>query len=102
MPKGEHFRGKKPEGSGRKVGSVAKTTLALRESLGSKMDSAVARLLEIANTTDDEDLAARATSMAMPYFYPKLSAISIEQDKDAEPTTINVRFIEPTTQADGD
>jgi hypothetical protein len=102
MARGDNFRGKKPEGSGRQKGSVTKGTANLREKYGAEMDKAFARVLDIANNSPDEEIAIRATATVMPYIYAKLSAISLEQDKDAEPTTINVRFIEPTAQPDGE
>ena len=102
MPKGDNFKGQKHPDSGRKKGTVNKTTVALRDALGGEMHKAVVRLLHIANTSTDEATVIRATDIALPYFYPKLSAIQIDQDKQEQETTINVRFIEPPKFDDAD
>jgi hypothetical protein len=102
MPQGEHLKGKKPEGSGRQKGSVNKTTLTVREQLAALWQERGLDDIRGSLEATAPDSRAEVWSKILKYFAPALSTQQVIQDKDAEPTTINVRFIEPTTQADGD
>jgi hypothetical protein len=102
MPRGDHFKGQKPANSGRQKGSVNKTTLSVREQLSALWDERGLSDIRGSLEANPPEERAEIWSKVLKYFAPALSTQQVIQDKDAEPTTINVRFIEPNNQADGD
>lgn len=96
MPRGDNFRGQKV--GGRKAGSKNKNSLDLAVKFGDQMESAIERILGIANTSEDEEVAVRATNALMPYFYPKLSSVQIKQDPDQNISAIKVEIVKKATE----
>jgi hypothetical protein len=102
MPKGDNLRGKRPEGAGRTKGVPNKVTLNLREKYGADMEKAIERVMNIAHTSNEEEVVVRAVATLMPYMYPKLSAVQVTQDKPQDTHVIAVRFVQPPPIEDGD
>lgn len=92
----------RPDNAGRKKGSLNKTTLTVREQLAALWEERGLSDIRGSLEANPPEERAEIWSKVLKYFAPALSTQQVIQDKDAEPTTINVRFIEPTTQADGD
>ena len=91
MPKGQRL-------GGRQKGSLNKKTLSLVERFGDRMEDVVERLMIIAETSSDEQIAVKAGNALMPYFYPKLSSVQIKQDPDQTISAIKVEVVKRTTE----
>lgn len=70
----------KPENSGRKKGTPNKKTKELQEILGSF--NPAEKLMEIYNSTEDEQLKASICKDLLKYVYPQRKAVEMTADVD--------------------
>lgn len=81
----------KPENSGRKKGTKNKNNLGVQERLEQKGVNCIDEILEIARTTEDEQIRFQCYKELLKYVYPQRKAVEFTQD--IELPVINIKGI---------
>lgn len=91
MPSGEHFKGKKPENSGRKKGSVNKVTAEIRSIYADILDKSTSRIQELLDDPETKpDIVVEIWKVAGKKIVPDLSATTINPDADGNAQPIQL------------
>ena len=81
----------KPENSGRKKGTKNKKNLGVQERLEQKGINCIDEILEIARTTEDEQIRFQCYKELLKYVYPQRKAVEFTQE--IELPVINIKGI---------
>lgn len=81
----------KPENSGRKKGTKNKNNLGVQERLEQKGINCIDEILEIARTTEDEQIRFQCYKELLKYVYPQRKAVEFTQE--IELPVINIKGI---------
>lgn len=103
MPRGEHFKGKRPEGAGRKPGTPSKLTADLRQAMADLHADAAKRVKQI--LADPEAKHAdivRIWEVTGKKLVPDLSAVTLNPDEAGKAAPIQVVINPPAVDSDGD
>ena len=78
----------KPANSGRKKGTPNKKNLGVQERLEQKGVNCIDEILEIARTTEDEQIRFQCYKELLKYVYPQRKAVEIANDVELPPIKI--------------
>ena len=81
----------KPENSGRKKGTKNKNNLGVQERLEQKGINCIDEILDIARSTEDEQIRFQCYKELLKYVYPQRKAVEFTQD--IELPVINIKGI---------
>lgn len=81
----------KPENSGRKKGTKNKNNIGVQERLEQKGINCIDEILEIARTTEDEQIRFQCYKELLKYVYPQRKAVEFTQE--IELPVINIKGI---------